>query len=91
VPIALRAPYWFLLLPVQEHSHYFLFTAMHECIHDTASRVHFSTDRLQFCAASDHHSAGMVSYFHLPTIAIPMNQGLIPNCKAPNRKTFLPM
>jgi fatty acid desaturase len=39
--IALRAPYWFLLLPVQGILVIFLFTVMHECIHDTAFKSSF--------------------------------------------------
>ena len=34
--IALRVPFWFALLPIQGILIIFLFTAMHECIHDTA-------------------------------------------------------
>ena len=39
--IALRVPYWFLLLPVQGILIIFLFTLMHECIHDTAFKSSF--------------------------------------------------
>lgn len=39
--IALRVPYWFLLLPAQGILIIFLFTAMHECIHDTAFKSSF--------------------------------------------------
>jgi fatty acid desaturase len=36
--IALRVPFWFVLLPFQGILIIFLFTAMHECTHDTAFR-----------------------------------------------------
>jgi fatty acid desaturase len=39
--IALRAPFWFLLLPVQGILIVFLFTALHECIHETAFKSSF--------------------------------------------------
>ncbi len=34
--IALRVPFWFLLLPIQGILIVFLFTALHECTHETA-------------------------------------------------------
>ena len=39
--IALRVPFWFALLPFQGILIIFLFTAMHECIHDTAFKNSF--------------------------------------------------
>jgi fatty acid desaturase len=39
--IALRVPFWFLLLPVQGILIVFLFTALHECIHETAFKSSF--------------------------------------------------
>ena len=39
--IALRVPHWFALLPFQGILIIFLFTAMHECIHDTAFKSSF--------------------------------------------------
>ena len=39
--IALRVSLWFVLLPVQGILIIFLFTAMHECIHDTAFKSSF--------------------------------------------------
>jgi fatty acid desaturase len=39
--IALRVPFWFVLLPIQGVLIVFLFTAMHECIHDTAFKSPF--------------------------------------------------
>ena len=39
--IALRVPFWFLLLPVQGVLIVFLFTALHECIHETAFKSSF--------------------------------------------------
>ncbi|MEP7174085.1 MAG: fatty acid desaturase [Aestuariivirga sp.] len=39
--IALRVPFWFLLLPVQGILIVFLFTALHECTHETAFKSSF--------------------------------------------------
>ena len=39
--IALRAPLWFLLLPVHGILIVFLFTALHECTHETAFKSSF--------------------------------------------------
>ena len=39
--IALRVPFWFLLLPLQGILIVFLFTALHECIHETAFKSSF--------------------------------------------------
>lgn len=39
--IALRVPYWFVLLPVQGILIVFLFTALHESIHETAFKSSF--------------------------------------------------
>jgi fatty acid desaturase len=39
--IALRVPFWFSLLPVQGILIVFLFTTMHECIHETAFKSSF--------------------------------------------------
>src|SRR5436190_12478635 len=39
--IALRVPLWFLLLPVQGILIVFLFTALHECTHETAFKSSF--------------------------------------------------
>ena len=39
--IALRVPYWFVLLPVQGILIVFLFTALHECTHETAFKSSF--------------------------------------------------
>ncbi len=39
--IALRVPQWFLLLPVQGILIGFLFTALHECTHETAFKSSF--------------------------------------------------
>ena len=50
--IALRVPLWFLLLPFQGILIVFLFTAMHECIHDTAFKNSFLNTAVSICAAS---------------------------------------
>jgi len=39
--IALRVPFWFVLLPVQGILIVFLFTALHECTHETAFKSSF--------------------------------------------------
>ena len=39
--IALRVPFWFALLPVQGILIVFLFTALHECTHETAFKSSF--------------------------------------------------
>jgi len=39
--IALRVPYWFALLPLQGILIVFLFTALHECTHETAFKSSF--------------------------------------------------
>ena len=39
--IALRVPFWFSLLPVQGILIVFLFTALHECTHETAFKSSF--------------------------------------------------
>ena len=46
--IALRVPFWFVLLPIQGFLVIFLFTAMHECIHDTAFKSSFLSTAVSF-------------------------------------------
>ena len=63
--IALRVPFWYVLLPIQGVLIVFLFTAMHECIHGTAFKSSFLNTAVSvLCSFAIIIPPSWFRYFH---------------------------
>ena len=82
--IALRVPLWFVLLPVQGILIIFLFTAMHECIHDTAFKSSFLNTAVSFlCGFVIIIPPIWFRYFHFAHHRHTHEPGLDPELQSP--------
>jgi len=89
-PIALRAPYWFLLLPVQGILIIFLFTAMHECIHDTAFKSSFLNRSVSIlCGFVIIIPPAWFRYFHFAHHRHTHEPGLDPELQSPKPQNIV--
>ena len=88
--IALRAPYWFLLLPVQGILIIFLFSAMHECIHDTAFKSSFLNRSVSIlCGFAIIIPPAWFRYFHFAHHRHTHEPGLDPELKSPKPQNIV--
>ena len=88
--IALRAPYWFLLLPVQGILIIFLFSAMHECIHDTAFKSSFLNRSVSIlCGFAIIIPPAWFRYFHFAHHRHTHEPELDPELKSPKPKNIV--
>jgi fatty acid desaturase len=88
--IALRAPYWFLLLPVQGILIIFLFSAMHECIHDTAFKSSFLNRSVSIlCGFAIIIPAAWFRYFHFAHHRHTHEPGLDPELQSPKPQNMV--
>ncbi len=82
--IALGAPFWFLLLPVQGILIIFLFTTMHECIHDTAFKSSFLNRSVSvLCGFVIIIPPAWFRYFHFAHHRHTHEPGLDPELQSP--------
>ena len=82
--IALRVPFWFALLPVQGILIVFLFTAMHECIHDTAFKSSFHNKTVSvLCGFVIINPPTWFRYFHFAHHRHTHEPGLDPELQNP--------
>lgn len=82
--IALRVPNWFALLPVQGILIIFLFTAMHECIHDTAFKSSFLNRSVSvLCGFAIIVPPAWFHYFHFAHHRHTHEPGLDPELQSP--------
>ena len=87
--IALRAPFWLLLLPVQGILIAFLFTAMHECIHDTAFKSPFLNTAVSLlCGFVIIIPPAWFRYFHFAHHRHTHEPGLDPELQSPKPQTI---
>jgi fatty acid desaturase len=88
--IALRVPFWFVSLPVQGILIIFLFTAMHECVHDTA----FKSSLLNRAVSSLSGFAIIIPpvwfrYFHFAHHRHTHEPGLDPELQSPKPQSVV--
>jgi fatty acid desaturase len=82
--IALRVPFWFALVPIQGILIIFLFTAMHECIHDTAFRSSFLNRAVSvLCGFAIIIPPTWFRYFHFAHHRHTHEPGLDPELQSP--------
>ena len=88
--IALRVPLWFVLLPVQGILIIFLFTAMHECIHDTAFKSSFLNKAISvLCGFAIVIPPVWFRYFHFAHHRHTHEPGLDPELQSPKPQSFV--
>lgn len=88
--IALRVPFWFALLPVQGILIVFLFTAMHECIHDTAFKSSFLNKTVSvLCGFVIINPPAWFRYFHFAHHRHTHEPGLDPELQSPKPQNFV--
>ena len=88
--IASGAPFWFLLLPIQGILIVFLFTAMHECIHDTAFRNSFLNSIVSFvCGFAVLIAPTWFRYFHFAHHRHTHEPGLDPELQSPRPQNLV--
>ena len=88
--IALRVPFWFVLLPIQGILIAFLFTAMHECIHDTAFKSPFLNTAVSLlCGFVIIIPPAWFRYFHFAHHRHTHEPGLDPELQSPKPQNIL--
>jgi fatty acid desaturase len=88
--IALRVPFWFVLLPVQGILIIFLFTAMHECIHGTAFRSSVLNTAVSFlCGFAIIIPPTWFRYFHFAHHRHTHEPGLDPELQSPKPQSVV--
>ena len=88
--IALHVPYWFLLLPFQGILIIFLFTAMHECIHDTAFKSSFLNRSVSvLCGFAIIIPPAWFRYFHFAHHRHTHEPGLDPELQSPKPQNII--
>jgi fatty acid desaturase len=88
--IAVRVPFWFLLLPIQGILIAFLFTAMHECIHDTAFKSSFlNTAVYVLCGFVIINPPAWFRYFHFAHHRHTHEPGLDPELQSPKPQNIV--
>ena len=88
--IAFRVPFWFVLLPIQGIFIIFLFTAMHECIHDTAFKSSFlNTTVSKLCGFAILIPPIWFRYFHFAHHRHTHEPGLDPELQSPKPQNIV--
>jgi fatty acid desaturase len=87
--IAVRVPFWFVALPVQGILIVFLFTTMHECIHDTAFRSSSLNTAVSFlCGFAIIIPPTWFRYFHFAHHRHTHEPGLDPELRSPKPQSI---